>query len=218
MISSGIAGLDEYLGGGLPSPGVVLLKGEPGTGRIIFGWQFLFGGAEAGERGIFLTLEKVPSEHRRELEFLHWSLDFLGEEVFFIDAASPRLEMPTSEGYVEPNPFDVERLSFRIHSVVRETGATRMVIESLPALISGLETSLEVARLFAMLKELGLTVLSLDSNIWREEDNLATGIVHLELEKGERGLVRRGVVRKMPSFHSLRYFYYDITSEGITLR
>ncbi len=57
-VSTGIAGLDEMLGGGLPAGHVVLVTGLAGTGKTCFGLQFLFAGLAQGEKGLFLSLEE----------------------------------------------------------------------------------------------------------------------------------------------------------------
>ncbi|HEV2316846.1 MAG TPA: ATPase domain-containing protein [Thermoplasmata archaeon] len=56
--ASGIAGLDEMLGGGFPTGHVVLVTGLPGTGKTCLALQFLFAGVSQGEKGIFLSLEE----------------------------------------------------------------------------------------------------------------------------------------------------------------
>jgi KaiC domain protein len=57
-VPSGIAGLDEMLGGGFPAGHVVLVTGLPGTGKTCFGLQFLAAGLGREERGLFLSLEE----------------------------------------------------------------------------------------------------------------------------------------------------------------
>lgn len=56
---TGITGLDSILGGGIVRDAAVLLSGNPGTGKTIFGLQFLYNGAvEYGEKGIYLSFEE----------------------------------------------------------------------------------------------------------------------------------------------------------------
>ncbi|MCI4348233.1 MAG: KaiC domain-containing protein, partial [Thermoplasmata archaeon] len=57
-VTTGIAGLDEMLGGGFPAGHVVLVTGLAGTGKTCFGLQFLFAGLAEGEKGLFLSLEE----------------------------------------------------------------------------------------------------------------------------------------------------------------
>ncbi|GBE56814.1 circadian clock protein kinase KaiC [archaeon BMS3Bbin16] len=55
QVPTGIKGLDEILSGGFPFPSVVLVAGEPGSGKTTFGLQTLFNAAANGERGIYIT-------------------------------------------------------------------------------------------------------------------------------------------------------------------
>ena len=57
-VATGVAGLDEMLGGGFPAGHVVLVTGLPGTGKTCFGLQFLFSGAAQNEKGVYLSLEE----------------------------------------------------------------------------------------------------------------------------------------------------------------
>lgn len=57
-ISTGIEGLDEMLGGGIPEGHVVAVVGSFGTGKTTFGLQFINEGLEKGENGIYISLEE----------------------------------------------------------------------------------------------------------------------------------------------------------------
>jgi len=54
-VTTGIKGLDEALKGGFPFPSVIIVGGEPGTGKTTFCLQSLFGGAAGGEKGIYVS-------------------------------------------------------------------------------------------------------------------------------------------------------------------
>lgn len=55
QVLTGIKGLDEVLGGGFPFPSVILVAGEPGSGKTTLALQSLFNGAKKGEKGIYIT-------------------------------------------------------------------------------------------------------------------------------------------------------------------
>ena len=60
-VPTGVAGLDEMLGGGFPAGHVVLVTGLPGTGKTCLALQFLLEGTRHGEKAVFLSLEEdVP--------------------------------------------------------------------------------------------------------------------------------------------------------------
>ena len=57
-VPTGIAGLDQLIGGGFPNKSITLVSGPPGGGKSIFCFQFLFEGIKNGEKCLFLTLDK----------------------------------------------------------------------------------------------------------------------------------------------------------------
>ncbi len=59
-IDSGIPGLDKMIEGGFPAPSIILIGGEPGTGKSTFGMQCLFHGAKKGEVGLYLSSVSEP--------------------------------------------------------------------------------------------------------------------------------------------------------------
>lgn len=60
-VTSGVPGLDEMIQGGFPFPSVVLVGGEPGTGKTTLALQSLFYGAEKGELGLYVTAISEPA-------------------------------------------------------------------------------------------------------------------------------------------------------------
>jgi KaiC/GvpD/RAD55 family RecA-like ATPase len=74
-VPTGITGLDEMLGGGLPNGHVVLVTGLPGTGKTCFGLQFLLSGAAKGEAGVYLSLEEESPALLASAREFGWPID-----------------------------------------------------------------------------------------------------------------------------------------------
>ncbi|HTT74304.1 MAG TPA: ATPase domain-containing protein [Thermoplasmata archaeon] len=74
-VPTGIPGLDEMLGGGLPAGHVVLVTGLPGTGKTCFGLQYLMAGAAVGEKGVFLSLEEDAPQLLESGRQFGWPVD-----------------------------------------------------------------------------------------------------------------------------------------------
>jgi circadian clock protein KaiC len=74
-VPSGVAGLDEMLGGGIPSGHVVLVTGLPGTGKTCLGLQFLLSGAAVKEKGVFLSLEEDVNPLLESARQFRWPVD-----------------------------------------------------------------------------------------------------------------------------------------------
>jgi circadian clock protein KaiC len=74
-VATGVAGLDEMLGGGFPSGHVVLVTGLPGTGKTCLGLQFLLAGAARREKGVFLSLEEDGPQLLDTARQFSWPVD-----------------------------------------------------------------------------------------------------------------------------------------------
>lgn len=72
---TGVAGLDEMLGGGLPAGHVVLVTGLPGTGKTCLALQFLLEGARRGEKGVYLSLEEDVPQLVESARQFSWPID-----------------------------------------------------------------------------------------------------------------------------------------------
>src|SRR6185503_3364382 len=85
---TGIIGLDEITGGGLPHGRTTLLVGGPGSGKTILALQFLVHGAEhCDERGIFVAFEEAPERLVANADGFGWKLEVLRrKKLFFLDA------------------------------------------------------------------------------------------------------------------------------------
>lgn len=57
-VKTGVLGLDNLIGGGIPKKSITLVSGPPGGGKSIFCFQFLYEGIKNGEKCLFLTLDK----------------------------------------------------------------------------------------------------------------------------------------------------------------
>ncbi|MCI4351739.1 MAG: DUF2075 domain-containing protein, partial [Thermoplasmata archaeon] len=74
-LPTGIAGLDEMLGGGFPRGHVVLVTGLPGTGKTCLGLQFLAAGLARDEKGLFLSLEEDVPQLLASARQFGWPVD-----------------------------------------------------------------------------------------------------------------------------------------------
>lgn len=71
-IKSGVPGLDEIIEGGFIKGHQILLAGNSGTGKTIFGCQFLLEGARRNEKGLYLTLEEAPKSIIENMKRFSW--------------------------------------------------------------------------------------------------------------------------------------------------
>ena len=121
-VKTGIAGLDEMLGGGFLSETANLVEGAPGTGKSTLGMQFIVNGIQRyDEPGIILTFEEFPAQYYRDAETFGWPFRAL-------ETAGKLRVIMTSP---EVSRADLERVGGRIESLVREIGARRILVDSL---------------------------------------------------------------------------------------
>ncbi len=128
---TGIIGLDEMTGGGLPHNRTTLLLGGPGSGKTIFSLQFLVHGAvECQEPGVFVAFEETSERIVANAESFGWNLAKLKQnKLLFIDA-QPRPDL------IRCGNFDLGGLLAALDAAVTALGAKRIVFDALDVLLT----------------------------------------------------------------------------------
>jgi circadian clock protein KaiC len=123
---TGISGLDEITGGGLPGMRTTLLVGGPGSGKTILGLQFLVHGAKhCKEPGIFVAFEEASKRIIGNAESFGWNLGALRpKKIFFMDA-QPK------PGLIQTGDFDINGMLAALEVQAREMRARRIVFDAL---------------------------------------------------------------------------------------
>jgi len=157
---TGIQGLDEITGGGLPTGRPTLVSGGAGSGKTLFGLEFLVRGAtQFDEPGVFISFEETLPDLAVNVASLGFDLDQLvKEKKLFLD----HVHIARNE-IAETGEYDLDGLFIRIADAVRQVGAKRIVLDTLEALFSALPNPgilrAEIRRLFGWLKDEGLTTV-----------------------------------------------------------
>jgi circadian clock protein KaiC len=155
---TGIAGFDEITSGGLPQGRTTLLIGGPGSGKTIFGVQFLIYGAEAcNQPGIFVALEESPKRLVHNLRGFGWRLAELQDgKLYFLDAQP----MPNM---IQAGTFDLSGMLAALSAKVTQMGARRIVFDALDVVLALLPDEaarrLEMSRLHHWMLDHELTAL-----------------------------------------------------------
>src|SRR5215467_12302765 len=102
-VSTGIAGLDELLKGGLTPNRMYMVEGSPGTGKTTLALQFLLQGRDAGEKTVYVTLSETVNELKAVARSHGWILD--GVELFQL---SPAEGLKPEDQYTLYHPAEVE--------------------------------------------------------------------------------------------------------------
>ncbi|HUI38273.1 MAG TPA: ATPase domain-containing protein [Thermoplasmata archaeon] len=123
-VSTGIAGLDEMLGGGFPPGHVVLVTGLPGTGKTCFGLQFLIAGISHGEMGLFLSLEEDAPQLLESARQFGWS----------IDGAVKNGQLRILRLDPKETKQNLQRIQGSLSKELNQLGASRIVVDSVSLL------------------------------------------------------------------------------------
>jgi circadian clock protein KaiC len=139
-LATGIPGFDSITNGGVPKGRATLVVGTSGTGKTIFGLQYLAAGARAhGQKGVLVTFEEVPEDLVKNAQSFGWSLnELIADDSFRIVDASP-----------EPNDageFDFDELLARVRDAIARVGAERVVLDSVGALFPQLRDPFTIRR------------------------------------------------------------------------
>lgn len=145
---TGIPGMDELLDGGFPRGRTILLSGACGTGKTIFGVEFLYNGVtKYNEPGILVMLEENVEHLKKDLMAFNFNLnevENLGKLVI-IDASLSKFNIKDADKLTSPHDDKSFSLTSRklietaevvdiIVDTAKEIKAKRVVIDSLPAL------------------------------------------------------------------------------------
>ena len=157
---TGIQGLDEITGGGLPHGRPTLVSGGAGSGKTLFALEFLVRGATLySEPGVFMSFEETIPDLTINAASLGFDLDRLvADKKLFLDHVSI-----TRSEIAETGEYDLDGLFIRIADAVQRVGARRIVLDTIEALFADLPSPgilrAEIRRLFNWLKEKGLTTV-----------------------------------------------------------
>ena len=194
--STGIAGLDDVLGGGLPEQHLYLVEGSPGTGKTTLALQFLMAGRERGERGLYVTLSETSEELTQVAQSHGWTLD--GISVYDL-VSDEGLSEDAEQTILHPSEFELGETARDVMRLVEELKPHRVVFDSLSELRLLAQSPLRYRRQILALKrffsQLQCTVLMLDDKTSGDGDqqlhSIAHGVVHLNQNTSEYGPDKR---------------------------
>ncbi len=222
---TGIRGLDEVTGGGLPTGRPTILSGGPGCGKTMMAMQFLVRGAQLyGEPGVFVAFEETPRELIENFSSFNFNLESLiAKKKLLLDYIYiERSEMQ------ETGEYDLEGLFIRLQHAIESVRAKRVVIDTLEALFSGFQNvailRAEIRRLFRFLKEKGVTTIITaergETNLSRYglEEYVSDCVVVLDHRVNDQISTRRlRVVKYRGTLHGTNEYPFLIEDHGISV-
>lgn len=222
---TGIKGLDEISGGGLPKGRTTIVCGGPGCGKTMLGIEFLVRGAtEFNEPGVLLAFEETPQEMARNVASLGFDLNGLVE----------RKKLFFEYVYIEPSEieeagdYDLEGLFVRLQNAIETVGAKRVLLDTVEAIFSGFKNigvlRAEIRRLFRWLKDRGMTTMVTaergEGTLTRHglEEYVSDCVILLDHRISEQTSTRRmRIVKYRGSSHGSDEYPFLIDEQGVSV-
>jgi len=217
-VSSGISGLDDMLNGGIPAGHIVVIIGDPGTGKTTTSLQFIFDGLSKGESGIFISIEEDRDSIISTAASFGWDLQQ------YID--SGKLE------FIKLDLSDIRTLARRVKTelpeLINASRASRLVIDSISLFNIMFDDSIEnrvrLVDLNKAIKKSGITALyTSETNVnspRHSKDGIieysADGILFLQQSEIASDIrLNLRIIKMRRTMHDRLYRPYDITENGI---
>ena len=222
---TGISGLDQITGGGLPRGRVTLVAGSAGAGKTLLGLQFLVAGArEYREPGVLLTFEESAAKVADNVRSLGFDLDELQRDGL-LAVLSFRVE-PTE--IVAAGEFGLEGLFVTLDEVIKRVGAKRVVLDTIEVLFGAFGADsivrAELSRLTRWLEDRGVTAIVTgergDASITRHgiEEYVSDCVIVLDHRVREEISTRRlRVVKYRGSAHGTNEYPFFISARGFVV-
>jgi circadian clock protein KaiC len=224
-VPSGIEGLDEITGGGLPKGRSTLVSGGPGCGKTLFAMEFIVRGIlDHDEPGVFVAFEEKVDDLKRNFLSLGFDIDDLVRKK---KLALDHIYIERSE-IEETGEYDLEGLFIRLGAAIDSVGAKRIALDTIEALFSGFSNQAilraELRRLFRWLKDRDVTAVVTgergDGTITRFglEEYVADCVITLDHRVANQIATRRlRVVKYRGSVHGTDEYPFLIGNEGISV-
>ena len=222
---TGIDGLDEITGGGLPRGRPTLICGGPGCGKTLMAAEFLIRGAlEFKEPGAFITFEETGEELAQNVASLGFDLGALVEDKK-IALDYVRVEPAEIE---ETGEYDLEGLFVRLGMAIDSVGAKRVVLDTIESLFGGFQNQAllrsEIRRLFRFLKDKGVTAVITgergEGSLTRQglEEYVSDCVILLDHRVNDQISTRRlRIVKYRGTTHGTNEYPFLIDEEGIAV-
>ncbi len=222
---TGIRGLDEIAGGGLPTGRPTLVCGGAGSGKTLMAMEFLVRGAtDFGDPGVFMAFEETAEELAKNVASLGFDLEALvARKRIVIDYV--HIERSEIE---ETGEYNLEGLFLRLAHAIDSIGAKRVVLDTVEALFAGLPNPAtlraELRRLFRWLKDRGVTAVVTcecgETTLTRYgiEEYVSDCVIVLDHRVTQQLSTRRlRIVKYRGSLHGTNEYPFLIEEHGISV-
>jgi len=222
---TGIQGLDEVLGGGVPRGRPTLVCGNVGCGKTLFAMEFIVRGAtQYKEPGVFMSFEETEKDLTTNVASLGFDMEKLvADKMIVLD------HVYVEQGEIqETGEYNLEGLFIRLNHAIESIGAKRVALDTIESLFAGLPNPLvlraELRRLSRWLKEKGVTVIITgergDGTLTRQgiEEFVSDCVIVLDHRVIEQTSTRRlRIVKYRGSMHGTNEYPFLIDESGLSV-
>ncbi|HEY9001139.1 MAG TPA: circadian clock protein KaiC [Mucilaginibacter sp.] len=222
---TGISGLDEVTGGGIPKGRPTLVCGEAGSGKTMLSIEFIVKGAmQFNEPGVIMTFEERAAELAVNVASLGFDLEKL--------QADKKIKMDyvhiSRAEIQETGEYDLDGLFIRLGHAIDSIKAKRVVLDTIENLFGGLDNEgilrAELRRLFTWLKDKGVTAIITgergEGKLTRYglEEYVSDCVILLDHRVVNQISTRRmRIVKYRGSLHGTNEYPFLIDAEGISV-
>lgn len=223
---TGVSGLDEITGGGIPKGRPTLICGEAGCGKTLLSLEFIARGAtEYNEPGVFMAFEEKAEELAMNVASIGFDLIKLQKEnkikLDYVHIDRSEIE--------DTGEYDLEGLFIRLGYAIDSIGAKRVVLDTIENLFSGLTNQgilrAELRRLFQWLKQKGVTAIITGErgdgrSLTRQglEEYVSDCVILLDHRVTNQISTRRlRVIKYRGSIHGTNEYPFMIDEDGISV-
>ena len=223
--ATGISGLDEVTGGGLPLGRPTLVCGPAGCGKTLLAIEFLVRGAtEYAEPGVFVAFEETVDELVQNVASMGFDLQKLQDDGLLV---MDHVKLAPGD-LQEAGAWDLDGLFIRLGAAIDEVGAKRVVLDTIETLFGAFDNAAilrsELRRLFGWLKERGVTAVITgergDGSLTRHgiEEYVSDCVIVLDHRVSEQTSTRRlRVLKYRGSHHGTNEYPFFIGRRGVSV-
>ena len=226
-VSTGVAGLDDMLGGGMPEEGILLVSGGPGTGKTILSLQYIVSAVSRGEPCVYISLEEPMKKKIEYAKGFGWDIQKAIDDNM-LDVLDLYM-IPQSQGYVELYERIRGKLQFtlekEIENLVKRIDAKHVLLDPLTSILvheqrSGKKRYI-IGQLFDQIRQLRCSALITTEGLPREnefymEHFLADGVLLLQRDVIDFKLIKTLMIDKVRGIgFDDQPRRYVITSRGL---
>ena len=218
---TGIEGLDNILGGGIPTNNVVLVTGTAGTGKTTLAFEFLVRGATNGENGVLITTVESKDKLLANIPHLiFFEEKMLGKQLSIVSLKD--LSDGTGIMHGKVDELVLDKFIVSVEKLVTGAKAKRLVFDSVDTILTDNEddrlNTYFLSKLSEMLHINGCTAMlvSKASTAESEAGAVADGMIQMgNLERRGDLLRTMQVVKMKGTAHSRAKYVIDLTTAGV---